>query len=379
MKLFLGNFTKRKSYPLFIVVKKKNLILSTIIFLLICLVIPYFFYKTISTSNFNDENLNYAEVSELNDEEFIDNTNSKNLIKWLDFQVPSEVMAQALAYDIKTHDTEYPVGWIELISYCAAKNWGEIPNGKKSKDIDDVVKRIQNGESMNDITKKMKNYSYFKERYIAVLGGLVGYYEIEQDDKDNPSNKVYVKKYGLKGFSPIAKGFYFSHYDDFGVSRSYGYKRKHLGNDLMGSVGTPIIAIESGYIEAIGWNQYGGWRIGIRSFDKKRYYYYAHLKKDHPFNLNLKEGSIVQAGDVIGYLGMTGYSSKENVNNITTPHLHFGLQIIFDESQKEGMHEIWIDVYDLINFLQKNKMPVYKDASKKEYYRALNIIELDEN
>ena len=44
----------------------------------------------------------------------------------------------------------------------------------------------------------------------------------------------------------------------------------------MGSIGTPIIAVESGTIEHLGWNQYGGWRIGIRSNDKKRYYYYAH-------------------------------------------------------------------------------------------------------
>ena len=43
---------------------------------------------------------------------------------------------------------------------------------------------------------------------------------------------------------------------------------------------------------------------------------------------------MVQAGDVIGYLGRTGYSRKENANNIRTPHLHFGLQLIFDESQK---------------------------------------------
>ena len=32
-----------------------------------------------------------------------------------------------------------------------------------------------------------------------------------------------------------------------------------------GSIGTPIVAVESGYIEALGWNQYGGWRVGIRS------------------------------------------------------------------------------------------------------------------
>lgn len=376
MNVFSGK--KTSTLPILIIIKKKNFIFYAIIFLIFCLVIPYFLYKDDVTLDLNDENLIYVEVSELDDEENVDNTNSDNLIKWLDFEIPSEVMGQALEYDMKSHSTDNPVDWIELISYCAAKNWGEIPKGKKSEYIDDVMKKIQEGQSFSDITGKLKNYSYFHERYRAVLGGLVGYYEVEEEDENNPGNIIKVKKYGLKAFSPIAKGFFFSHYDDFGVSRSYGYKRKHLGNDLMGSVGTPIVAIESGYIEAIGWNQYGGWRIGIRSFDKKRYYYYAHLRKDHPFNKSLKEGSIVQAGDVIGYLGMTGYSSKENVNNITTPHLHFGLQIIFDESQKEGYNEIWVDVYDLINFLQKNKMPVYKDPDTKEYNRTLKITDIQE-
>ena len=84
----------------------------------------------------------------------------------------------------------------------------------------------------------------------------------------------------------------------------------------MGQIGTPIIAVESGYVEALGWNQYGGWRIGIRSFDKKRYYYYAHLRQNFPYALDLKEGSVVTAGDVIGYMGHTGYSAKENVKDV---------------------------------------------------------------
>lgn len=79
----------------------------------------------------------------------------------------------------------------------------------------------------------------------------------------------------------------------------------------MGSIGTPIIAVESGIVENLGWNQYGGWRVGIRSFDTKRYYYYAHLRKNHPYSEGMEEGRIVKAGDVIGYLGMTGYSTKK--------------------------------------------------------------------
>ncbi len=88
------------------------------------------------------------------------------------------------------------------------------------------------------------------------------------------------------------------------------------------------------------------------------------------------EGKVVKAGDVIGYLGMTGYSAKENVNNINVPHLHFGMQLIFDESQKEGVNQIWIDVYQIINFLNKNKSEVYKAFSDtKDYVRVYDIID----
>ena len=53
------------------------------------------------------------------------------------------------------------------------------------------------------------------------------------------------------------------------------------------------------------------------------------------------------AGDVIGYMGHTGYSAKENVNNIDVVHLHWGLQLIFDESQKEGNNEIKVIKFSL--------------------------------
>lgn len=188
----------------------------------------------------------------------------------------------------------------------------------------------------------------------------------ESDD----AGTAWVTRYGLKAFSPIAKGFPYTEFDDFGTARSYGFKRQHLGHDMMGQVGTPIIAVESGTIEAIGWNQYGGWRIGIRSFDKKRYYYYAHLRKNYPYQSGLEEGSIVQAGDVIGYMGRTGYSRTENTNNIDEPHLHFGLQLIFDESQKDGNNEIWISCYELVRFLHKHQSQTEKVPDTKEWRRV---------
>ena len=143
----------------------------------------------------------------------------------------------------------------------------------------------------------------------------------------------------------------------------------------MVSLGTPIVAVEGGIVEAMGWNRYGGWRIGIRSFDGKRYYYYAHLQKDHPFADGLREGDTVQAGDLIGFMGRTGYSDKENTNNIETVHLHFGLQLIFDESQKECLSEIWIDVYDIVRLLNTHRSSLRKtDAG---WFRAYPYQDLD--
>ena len=184
---------------------------------------------------------------------------------------------------------------------------------------------------------------------------------------------VWQDKYGLIAYSPIAKNYPFEHYDDFGAQRTYGYKRQHLGHDLMAQTGTPVIAIESGIVEAVGWNQYGGWRLGIRSLDGTRYYYYAHLRQNRPYAEGIEEGKVVKAGDVIGYVGHTGYSTKENANNIEVPHLHLGMQLIFDESQKESSNEIWINLYPLTMLWEKHKSEVYRVDETKEYYRKYNI------
>ncbi len=294
-------------------------------------------------------------------------SNKNNFIKWVDFNVTAEAMNHALGYDVDSYQSELHYNWIELLAYLGARYGGDFSHYKVS-DLDTLVIKLQEGSDMAELTKDMKYYPYYLEAYGAVLGGLVGVYEIQIPDEAT-GEPVWVTKYGLKAFSPIARSFPYSDYDDFGVSRSYGYKRQHLGHDLMGQVGTPLIAIESGYVEAIGWNQYGGWRLGIRSFDKKRYYYYAHLRKNYPYHKTLQEGSIVQAGDVIGYMGRTCYSKTENTNNIDDPHLHLGLQLIFDESQKECSNEIWINCYELTKFLSQNKGETVKNQETKEYYR----------
>ncbi len=291
-------------------------------------------------------------------------------IKWVDFNVSYTAMKDALKYDIDSYGTSPRINWIELLAYLAAKNGGDFSR-YQSKDMSKLVTQLNSGKTIEDLTENMKYYDYYKEAYLAVLGEFVGEYQIET--KDDANNSVYETKYGLKAFSPIAKNFYYNHYDDFGNSRSYGFTRKHLGNDLIANVGTPVIAMESGVIEALGWNQYGGWRIGIRSFDKRRYYYYAHLRKDYPYHKSLEIGKEVKAGDVIGYVGRSGYSTTENTNNIRTTHLHFGIELIFSEAQRERNNEIWINVYPIVKLLQSNRSEVYKNEETNGYDRVYDI------
>ena len=370
---------------------------------------------------------------------------SEHFIRWVDFDVTADAMTQAFRYDVDTCQQELHLNWVDLLAYLGARYGGDFSHYQAS-DMTKAAEQLQNGVTVEELTKNMTSFAYYREAYGAVLDGMVGLYEIEipkseapafaladaqiqegdpaapdssaqtqtqvpnnpveptsattdssqqaqqQNSAPSPSvpaptlsdpdavpltpsgeEKVWVTKYGLKAFLPLAKNFPYSHYDDFGVSRSYGYRRRHLGHDMMGQTGTPVIAVESGRVEALGWNQYGGWRIGIRSFDGKRYYYYAHLRKDYPYQSNLKEGSLVTAGDVIGYLGHTGYSTTENTNNIVEPHLHFGLQLIFDESQKEGNNEIWIDCYELIRFLSMNRSETVKKEGTKEWTRVYKM------
>lgn len=297
----------------------------------------------------------------------------KKFIKWVDFKVPCEAMKKAIALDILTRDQAVHFNYIELLACLAAKNGNNFSRYKDSQ-LDELARTLQNGKTMAQLTENLKYYDYYLEAYTAVLGGFVGEFEIEVPDETG-EGKRWERRYGIKVFSPIAKNFPYSHSNDFGNSRSYGFSRTHLGNDLFGQVGTPIVAVEGGVVEALGWNQYGGWRIGIRSHDQKRYYYYAHLRKNFPYHKELKEGSVVKAGDVVGYLGRTGYSRQENVNNLEVAHLHFGMQLIFDESQKECSSEIWINVYHIIRLLDSKRSLTVKDPETKDYARVYDIRE----
>lgn len=160
-------------------------------------------------------------------------------IKWVEFNVSYEALNRAYTYDVETYQEDIHINWVELLAYLGAKYGGDF-TAYQEKDMTEAAEKLLSKETtIEDMTAGMQYYSYYREAYGAVLDGMVGEYEIERPESENSEKKVWKKFYGLKAYSPIAKTFPYSDYDDFGVSRSYGYRRNHLGHDMMGQVGTP--------------------------------------------------------------------------------------------------------------------------------------------
>ncbi|WP_231493385.1 M23 family metallopeptidase [Alicyclobacillus macrosporangiidus] len=130
-------------------------------------------------------------------------------------------------------------------------------------------------------------------------------------------------KYGLnpKGHCfPVSKRANYTVKHTFGAGRSWGGRRIHEGVDIFAPYGTPVLACSYGYVELMGWNRYGGWRIGIRDVNNV-YYYYAHLSS---YAKGLKRGDVVEPGQIIGYVGSSGYGPPGTSGKFP-PHLHFGV------------------------------------------------------
>ncbi|MDP3999295.1 MAG: peptidoglycan DD-metalloendopeptidase family protein [bacterium] len=102
--------------------------------------------------------------------------------------------------------------------------------------------------------------------------------------------------------------------------QSYLYRGKpHNGLDIGGApIGTPVFAAEDGKVRAVDNNDVSSW---------KKYQYGKYVLIEHNNNLStlyahlskqiVAVGSMVKRGDLIGYVGNTGYA--------TGPHLHFGV------------------------------------------------------
>lgn len=123
--------------------------------------------------------------------------------------------------------------------------------------------------------------------------------------------------------------------------RTYGGIRGHEGTDLMPPENLPgsfeVASITAGTVEKIGWLEKGGYRIGIRS-PRGGYYYYAHLDS---YAREFVPGDQVEAGEILGYMGDTGYGPEGTRGRFET-HLHLGIYLETEEQEELSVNPYWV-------------------------------------
>ena len=118
----------------------------------------------------------------------------------------------------------------------------------------------------------------------------------------------------LGGFVfPVGAPFNFA--STFGAPRMTGtkYQHTHQGNDIFAPIGTPLYAVSRGVIARKAVAVLGGNKLWLVAADGTQYYY-AHLSA---YADGIEDGTVVEAGQVIGYVGDTGNAKG------TPPHCHF--------------------------------------------------------
>jgi murein DD-endopeptidase MepM/ murein hydrolase activator NlpD len=101
--------------------------------------------------------------------------------------------------------------------------------------------------------------------------------------------------------------------DTFGAFRPDVSGNWHHGDDIFAPLGAPVLAVASGTVFSVGWNEVGGNRLWLRD-GQGNLFYYAHLSAFSPLAVN---GNHVSAGAVLGFVGSSGDAEG------TPYHLHF--------------------------------------------------------
>ena len=137
--------------------------------------------------------------------------------------------------------------------------------------------------------------------------------------------------------------------DSWMFDRSYGGERGHEGTDIMPSVNEPgrfpVVSMTDGTVESKGWLELGGYRLGIRA-PHGAYFYYAHMDSYS----DIEEGDTINAGDLLGFMGDTGYGTEEGTRGKFPVHLHVGIYLYQNEQ------EISINPYPALSYVQDKKV-----------------------
>lgn len=143
-----------------------------------------------------------------------------------------------------------------------------------------------------------------------------------------------------------------SYADSWLAGRNYqNTAHVHEGTDIMASNNErgyyPIVSMTDGVVENMGWLEKGGYRVGIRS-PHGAYLYYAHLYR---YADGLEKGDDVKAGQLIGFMGDSGYSKVEGTVGNFDVHLHLGIYL-----KTEHYEEVSVNPYRILKQVENTVM-----------------------
>lgn len=173
-----------------------------------------------------------------------------------------------------------------LLKYDGLENFTEESLEELKKEQDKLIEKKEQERKSKEEQKRLEEEAERKETE-------------RQEAISNSSSGDYV--YPASGY---ISSYYGNRSDPF-----TGESVWHTGIDIANSIGTPILAMDSGVIEEAFWNGGYGNMVLINHGNgiKSRY---GHLD-----SYKVSVGDYVEKGQVIGLMGTTGYS--------TGSHLHF--------------------------------------------------------
>lgn len=235
-----------------------------------------------------------------------------------------------------------------------------ISNGYKEQNIgEDMCKFLVNKEDVGTYVATYlleTDYGYEKK-------------QIYSKDKLNELQKKHYNRQGWDTYLELTKAIwddvqYFpvteftnstspevSYVNSWMAERNYNGKGVHEGTDLIANKNEsglyPIVSMTDGVVTKKGWLEKGGYRIGITT-DKGAYFYYAHLDS----YANLEVGDQVKAGDLIGFMGDTGYGPEGTVGKFVV-HLHLGIYLNIDGK------EVAVNPYWVLRYVENKTVKCY--------------------
>ncbi|MES2538772.1 MAG: peptidoglycan DD-metalloendopeptidase family protein [Pseudomonadota bacterium] len=214
-------------------------------------------------------------------------------------------------------------------SLFAATDTAQIPDGVAAQIVDmfstniDFASDLRRGDRFNVVYETFWQGGEFLRsgRILAAefRNGAATYQTVWFEDPANKQGGGYfgfdgksLKKAFLKSpieFSRVSSGFSMRHHP------LSGKWKQHKGVDFAAATGTPIRAAGEGVIDFVG-AQGGFGNVVIIKHWSNYSTAYAHMSR---FASGMRKGSKVNQGDVIGYVGSTGWS--------TGPHLHYEFRV----------------------------------------------------